>query len=260
MPGLPAGTATPRSLDTTRINLPPELTSFVGREQETAEVKRLLSTARVLTLTGAGGVGKTRLASRVAADLYEEFSDGVWWVDLQRLTDPGLVPQAALSALRIPEPVGQPLIETLVEYLRPRSPLLVLDNCEHLLSACAEFTEVLVRQCPRVRLLTTSREGLGITGEVTFRVPSLSMPDPDNLPPVERLKEYEAVRLFVERAMLNEPRFQITPSNASAVASVCRRLDGIPLAIELAAARVKESRHQPCSTCCRSWWTSPSLS
>lgn len=221
------------------MNLPPELTSFIGRERETAEIKSRLSTARLVTLTGTGGVGKTRLALRVAADLREEFSDGVWWVDLQQLTDPSLLPRATMSALGIPEPVGGPLIEALVAYLRARSSLLVLDNCEHLLPDSAQFAGVLVRDCPQVNILTTSRERLGIDGEVTFRVPSLMIPDLNHMPAFERLKECEAVRLFGERAIMSDAQFRMTEENAKAVALVCQRLDGIPLALELAAARLK---------------------
>jgi predicted ATPase len=193
----------------------------------------------LLTLTGAGGCGKTRLALQVAADLVEEFADGVWLVELAALADPALAPQTVASALGVREEPDRPLIETLVDYLRPKSLLLVLDNCEHLLTACAHLADVLLRSCPELRLLASSREGLGIAGERTYRVPSLSLPEPRHLPPVERLMEYEALRLFVERAVFTQPRFAVTEQNAPAVAQVCSRLDGIPLAIELAATRVR---------------------
>lgn len=237
MPRPRAGSANRRAFELVGTSLPPELTSFVGREHEVADIKKLLVTTRVLTLTGAGGVGKTRLADHVAADVRHEYSDGVCRVDLQRLTDPGLVPRAVMSALRISEPISQPLVEAIVAHLRHRSLLLLLDNCEHLLASCAELTELLVRECSRLRVLATSREGLGIKGEIAFRVPSLSMPDLDHLSSLERLMDYEAVRLFIDRVTSSNQVFRASQSNAKAIATVCVRLDGIPLAIELAAAR-----------------------
>jgi predicted ATPase/class 3 adenylate cyclase len=228
-----------RSLDAHPHNLPIQLTSFIGRAREKAEVKRLLSTTRFLTLTGSGGAGKTRLTLQVAAQLLEGFQDGVWLVELAALTDPSLVPKAVASALGVPEQPGRVLIETLVGSLRGKSVLLILDNCEHLVAACAHLTTALLLACPNLRILATSREALGVTGETTWRVPSLSVPDPQRLPPLDQFVQYEAVRLFIERAMANKPQFAVTSSNAPAVAQVCYRLDGIPLAIELAAARVK---------------------
>ncbi len=220
-------------------NLPIQLTSFIGREQEIAAVKESLSTTRLVTLTGPGGSGKTRLALEVAADLLEHYPDGVWLAQLAPMSEPTLVPKAVASALGIPEQPGRPLTETVVDYLQPRAPLLLLDNCEHLLEACARMADALLQACPNLRILATSREALGIAGELTYRVPSLSLPDLQRLPSPESLTQYEAVRLFVERAALSKPGFQITDSNAVAVAQVAHRLDGIPLAIELAAARVK---------------------
>ncbi|HEV2358477.1 MAG TPA: AAA family ATPase, partial [bacterium] len=220
-------------------NLPPQLTSFVGREQEIAEIKRLLTTTRLLTLTGSGGCGKTRLALQVAAEVLEEFPHGVWLVELGTLSDPSLVPKVAASALGLPEQPGRPLIETLTGALRSKSALCILDNCEHLLVACAQLTDALLRTCPNVRILATSREALGVMGETTLRVPSLSLPDLQHLPPLDRFTEYEAIRLFRDRAVASTPQFTVTSSNAPAVAQVCHRLDGIPLAIELAAARIK---------------------
>jgi predicted ATPase/Tfp pilus assembly protein PilF len=228
-----------RSLDVLPNNLPRQLTSFIGREKEMAEVKRLLSTAFLVTLTGSGGAGKTRLALQVAAAVVEGFPDGVWLAEFAPITDPALVPKAVASALSVPEQPGREVTETLVDVLRSKALLLVLDNCEHLLAACADLAAALLRACPQVRILATSREGLGVPGENLWRVPSLSLPDVHRLPPSEDLILYEAVRLFVDRAVATVAGFAVTNENAPAVAQVCQRLDGIPLAIELAAARVK---------------------
>jgi predicted ATPase len=238
-PALPADFPPLHSLEAFAHNLPRQLTSFIGREREMGEVKEFLATTRLLTLTGSGGCGKTRLALQVAADLLEAYADGVWLVELAALADPTLVPQTVASALGVREQPVRPLTETLVDYLQPKVLLLILDNCEHLLTASAQLANALLRSCPRLRMLASSRQGLGIAGERTYRVPSLSLPQPRPLPPVERLTDYEAVRLFVERAVFTQPSFAITDQNAPAVAQVCERLDGIPLAIELAAARVK---------------------
>ena len=220
-------------------NLPVELSSFIGREREVKEIKGLLlGDYRLLTLTGSGGCGKTRLAMAVASDLVESFEDGVWWVELASLSDPDLVPQAVTQALGVHEVPGRPLSEELVEHLQSTKTLLVLDNCEHLIEACATLVHSLLRTCPALRVLATSREALGLTGERAWLVPPLSLPDPEDLPSVEELGRYEAVRLFVERAQAVTSGFELTPQNAAAVARVCRRLDGLPLAIELAAARV----------------------
>lgn len=226
-----------RTLDNLPNNLPHQLTSFVGRDREVAEIKTLLSGTRLLTLTGAGGSGKTRLALQVVADLLDQYPDGVWLTELASLSVPALLPQAAASVLGVAERPGRPLDETLLEHLRSRSMLLVFDNCEHLLQACASLVDVILRRCPHVRVLATSREGLGIAGELTFRVPSLSLPDPGVSGP-DDLMRYEAARLFVERAKASNVKFRLTEGNVRAVAQVCGRLDGIPLALELAAARV----------------------
>jgi predicted ATPase/class 3 adenylate cyclase len=236
---LPADFPALQSLDLLPNNLPRQLTSFVGREQEIAQVKRGLSTAYLVTLTGTGGAGKTRLALQVAADLLDQFPDGVWLAQLAPLSEPTLVPKAVASALGIPEQPGRPLTETVVAYLRPRAPLLLLDNCEHLLQACANLAHALLQTCPNLRILATSREQLGTTGELTYRVPSLSLPDLTHPPPLEALTQYEAVRLFFDRASAIAPEFIVTSKNARAVTQICRRLEGIPLAIELTAARVK---------------------
>ncbi len=220
-------------------NLPLELTSFIGREQAVARVKRLLADRRLLTLCGPGGCGKTRLALAVAQEMVEGFEDGVWWVELAALSDPKLVPGALASALGVREAPDRSPTEALVEHLKPRKTLLVLDNCEHLVEGCAVLADALLRACPELRILATSREPLRIAGEAIGTVPSLSLPDPERLPPTGELARYEAVRLFVERAGVVDAGFALTERNAPAVARLCRKLDGIPLAIELAAARVR---------------------
>jgi predicted ATPase/class 3 adenylate cyclase len=229
-----------RSLDARPHNLPIQLTNFIGRAREIAEIKRLLGAARLVTLTGSGGAGKTRLALQVAADVVEGYPEGVWLAEFAPIAAPALVPKTVASALNVPEQPTRDMIETLVDALRPKALLLVLDNCEHLLAACGDLAVALLRNCPRVRILATSREGLGVPGESLWRVPSLSMPeDIRHLPPSEELVLYDAVRLFIDRAVAAAPGFIVTNENAPAVAQVCQRLDGIPLAIELAAARVK---------------------
>ncbi len=235
---LPAEFPPLRSLDTFPNNLPRHLTSFVGREREIAEVAGLLGSAALVTLMGAGGAGKTRLAQQVAADLVDAHTDGVWLAELAPLSDASLTAQVIASALGVQEEMRRPLLETLGDFLKTKELLLLLDNCEHLLEACATLADLLLRACPRLRILATSREPLGIAGETVFRVPSLSLPDPEELPPGEQLVQYEAVRLFVDRARAVHPGFAVTDRNAPALAQACHRLDGIPLAIELAAARV----------------------
>ncbi len=236
---LPAEFPPLKSLDTLPNNLPRYLTSFIGREREINEVKRLLSGTCLLTLTGPGGVGKTHLALRLAADVLGAHPEGVWLVELASLKDASLIPQTIATALGVREQPGRSLLTTLTDYLRPKELLLILDNCEHLIAACARLTDSLLRACPKVKVLATSREPLGIAGETVWSVPSLSLPDLRRLPPTEQLAEYEAVRLFTERAKAVLPMFSVTDQNARAVAHVCNRLDGIPLGIELAATRVK---------------------
>jgi predicted ATPase/DNA-binding CsgD family transcriptional regulator len=220
-------------------NLPIRLSSFIGREKELAALRRLLENYRLLTLTGAGGCGKTRLALAAADELVETFEDGVWLVDLAPLSDPSLVPQAVASTLGLREQPGRSLTAALSNYLASKQVLLVLDNCEHLIEACAELVESLLRSCSELWVLTTSREALGIAGEVAWSVPSLSLPDLRRMPNIESLSRYESARLFLDRAEAIKPTFALTEQNAPSVAKICYRLDGIPLAIELAAARTK---------------------
>src|SRR5579871_184846 len=242
-PSLRSGFPALKSLDSLPNNLPRQLSSFIGREKQIEEVKQLLLASPLVTLTGTGGSGKTRLALQVAAESLVEYSDGVWLVELAAVADPSLVVQTAAASLGLREAPGPPLLQTLLDYLNSRTLLLVLDNCEHLLQACAVLAHSILRSCPQLRLLVTSREALKVAGEQVYRVPSLSAPDPDQIPTEEKeiafiVSEYEAPRLFVERARLLKTDFTLTRQNASVVASVCHRLDGIPLAIELAAARV----------------------
>src|SRR5215204_6169601 len=214
-------------------NLPAPRSSFVGREQEIEEAKSELAMTRLLTLTGVGGSGKTRLALEVARDLVEAYPDGVWLVELAPLSEAELVPEAVAEALEVPERPEEPLSDTLTEVLRSRELLLVVDNCEHLLEATARLADSFLDSCPRVRILATSREVLGVEGEVRWSVPQLSAPDPQRLPTVEELESSESARLFLARARNRDPSFAFTPGSAQAVAKVCGKLEGIPLAIEL---------------------------
>jgi predicted ATPase/DNA-binding SARP family transcriptional activator/DNA-binding CsgD family transcriptional regulator len=224
---------------TKKHNLPNLHSSFVGRERELMEVKRVLAMTGLLTLTGTGGVGKTRLALEVARDLVGVYPDGVWLVELAPLSDPALVPQAVASALGVREQPGRSMTETLSTHLESRQLLLVLDNCEHLIDACARLVDALLGSCERLRILATSREALGVAGEVSQPVRPLAVPaDAVRSASVEDLVRCEAIRLFQDRASSKQPGFSLEPQNARAVAEICRNLDGIPLAIELAAARV----------------------
>lgn len=235
----PAG---PIPVYTPRHNLPASLTSFIGRGPELKELRHFLTTKtkplRLLTLLRAGGVGKSRLMLEVAAGLVDQFEGGVWLVELASLTDSARLAQVVCVRLGLTEQALRPFQETLIDYLQGKELLLLLDNCEHLIEACAFLVEYLLKDCPRLKILTTSREILGIRGELHFRVPSLALPGPGKLTPVEPLKQCESVRLFLDRAQLERSNFNLDSQNAPAVVQICQRLDGIPLAIELAAARL----------------------
>ena len=218
-------------------NLPAARTSFVGRRHEMLEVKRALAMTRLLTLTGAGGSGKTRLALEVGKDLLGAYPDGVWLVELAGLSEGTLVPPAVAGVLGVQERAGQSLTDTIGEVLRWKRMLLVLDNCEHLVEAAASLVDALLDSCQELRILATSREALGVAGEIRWTVPALSVPGPGSPSAVEDLEGYESARLFAERASERRPGFALHSGNAVAVAEICRKLDGIPLAIELAAAR-----------------------
>jgi predicted ATPase/DNA-binding CsgD family transcriptional regulator len=239
--GRPEGVSPPRVLS----DLPAALTSFIGRRQELTEIERLLGTTRLLTLIGAGGAGKTRLARRMAEEVAHRYADGVWLVDLAPLADTRLVTKAVASALGVQEQARRSLVDTLVDTLRGRELLILLDNCEHLVQACAELTEALLGACPRIGVLATSRQALRIAGETVYRVPSLQLPALTDAISATRVSNTEAVQLFVDRAQAVRPGFVLNNLNAVAVVQVCRRLDGIPLALELAAARLSAlSVHQ----------------
>jgi predicted ATPase/DNA-binding SARP family transcriptional activator len=225
-------------------HLPQLLTTFIGREQELAEVQRLLSHARLLTLIGAGGCGKTRLALQAAKNAADAFSDGVWAVELAPLGEPARVPQVLALALGVQEASGQPLTETLSNYLKFKHLLLVLDNCEHLRTAIAQLAQALLLAAPRLTILATSREPLSLAGEITYLVPSLSLPEPQaqsvsGLELLSELQRYDAPALFIERSKAVSSNFSVSQQNAAAIVHVCRRLDGVPLALELAAARTR---------------------
>jgi predicted ATPase/class 3 adenylate cyclase len=239
IPGLPVDFPPLKTLDFYRHNLQVQLTSFIGREKEVDEIKQFILTHRLVTLTGVGGTGKTRLSLQVAADLVDQFRDGVWFVELASISDPDLIAQTIVSCLGIPEQPGSTILQLLLDYVRTKKLLLVLDNCEHLIEASAQLVDTLLSNAPSIKIIATSREALGVSGEVIWHVPSLSLPDVKQMPTIEQLAQYEAVQLFIERASLVQPHFLVTNANAPAVAQICFRLDGIPLAIELAAARIK---------------------
>jgi predicted ATPase len=226
-----------RSLEATPNNLPQQVTSFIGRERELNDAKGLLERTRLLTLLGMGGLGKTRLSLQIAADVLERFRDGVWFVDLAPINDPSLVASAAAQVLGVHEEPGKPLTQTLCAFVRDHKALFILDNCEHLVSACAALANALLRSASGVSVVATSREALHIPGEQTYAVHPLAIPD--RKAGIDTLMRSEAVQLFVERAQLQKPEFTLTDRNAPAVAELCSRLEGIPLALELAAARLR---------------------
>ena len=221
---------------------PRHLTTFVGRRQELAQIQERLKESRLLMLAGPGGCGKTRLAVELANRIADQFPDGAWTVELASVAEPSLVPYAVAAALGVQEQPGQPLTSLVTKYLRSKDALLVLDNCEHLLEPAAELSENILRSCPLVRILATSREPMNLEGEVTWRVPGMSLPDLRMAKRDQRIKDSDAVVLFVDRARLADPGFSLSGTNAPIVAQICLRLDGIPLAIELAATRVKVLR------------------
>ena len=237
--GLPSEFPPLKTLDFYRHNLSIQLTSFIGREKEIAEIEHALTEHRLVTLTGSGGTGKTRLSLQVAANLLDHFPDGVWFVELAPLTNPDLIPQTIHSTIGIQEQPGKTPLQLLEEYLHERKTLVVLDNCEHLIEASAKVANTLLNAAPSLKVLASSREALGVKGELSYPVPSLSLPDPKHLPAIEQLSQYEAVRLFIDRALLVAPHFVVDKDNAPFIAQICYRLDGIPLAIELAAARIR---------------------
>ncbi len=228
-PGVPSG-------DKPLTNLPVFLTTFIGREKEQAQIIRLISKYRMLTLTGPGGIGKTRLSVKVTEQLLADYENGVWLVELAPLSAAEFLPQTVAALFGLAEQSDIPATEMLVNFLRAKTILLILDNCEHLLNSCALLADTLLKNCPNLKILATSREALGIMGEVTFRVPSLQLLDGPQA--IEKTRRYESIRLFEERCQLVQPDFKLTMENVASVAQICKRLDGIPLAIELAAGRV----------------------
>ncbi len=234
-PDLPSHFPPLTSLNSLPNNLPLQLTSFIGRQREMKESKKLLASTRLMTLIGPGGTGKTRLSLQVAAEQLPQFKDGVWLIELAPLADPSFIVSTIASVLGLREVPGLPLFNILIDYLRAKSALLIFDNCEHLIEASAQAADQILRSCSQVKVIASSREALGVDGETVYRVPSLSLPDASS----DALMGFESTRLFIERATKAEPRFHLTDHNASAIAQICYRLDGIPLAIELAAARVK---------------------
>lgn len=228
-----------RSLEATPNNLTQQLNSFIGRERELAEIKQMLTSNRLVTLLGMGGIGKSRLSMQLAADVLDDFPDGVWFVELAAVTDPGSVPQAVASVLGVKEEAGRPVVDALTKYVRDLQLLIILDNCEQVVHGCADLAKRLLQAGSRVKVLTSSRDYLQVAGETTYHVPTLSVPDPTKKIDVDSLTQHEAVRLFVDRAAASRHGFGLTEQNAASVVDICHRLDGIPLALELAAARVR---------------------
>ncbi|MBS1519214.1 MAG: tetratricopeptide repeat protein [Bacteroidetes bacterium] len=227
------------TLDVRPNNLPQQLTGFIGREEEITDIKKLLSEARMLSILGSGGTGKTRISLQAAAELIDDFENGVWVTVLAPITEPALIPSAIVRSLGASGQAGEDSETTLLNYLKDKELLLILDNCEHLIEACAQTAETILKKSKRVKIIATSREALKIDGEILYRLSSLSVPDPKKKISLIELSKYEAVRLFIERALSVNSEFRINPDNAEYIAEICRNLDGIPLAIELAAARTK---------------------
>ena len=238
-PDLPSDFLHLRTLDAHPNNLPTQLTSFVGREKELTDVKKLLQDTHLLTLIGPGGTGKTRLSVQAASEMLDQYPDGIWFVELAPISDALLVPRSTAIAIGLREEPQRQVMDVLCDYVHGKKLLLVLDNCEHLVDACARMADKILHTAPNTRILASSREALGIGGEVTYRVPALGLPDVNHLPPFESLSQYGAVKLFIDRATNAVPTFTVTNENAPALAQICDRLDGIPLAIELAAAKIR---------------------
>ena len=219
-------------------NLPVHLTTFIGRERERDEICRLIAQNRLVTLIGVGGIGKTRLSLQTGQHLLNHYPNGVWFIPLESLADEEFVPQTVASFLGIVESPDQAIVETLVNTLRSQTMLLILDNCEHLLEACAQLVEILLKTCPNIKIIATSREVLHLEGEAFYQVPTLAVPKHRDIQSMDELAKYESIKLFAERAALVVSSFEITKENVGTIVKICNRLDGIPLAIELAAARV----------------------
>ncbi len=228
-----------KTLDARPNNLPVQLSGFIGRADEIKHAKELLKNNRLLTLTGAGGLGKTRFSLQVASDLIDDFANGVWFVELAAVSDPVFLPITIINDLRLKEEQKKTPEETLADHLKDKEILIILDNCEQIIESCAKLTENLLLTCPKLKVIATSREALNCIGEQTYRIPPLTLPDPDHKYTPEQLTQYESVRLFIERALAVNPNFRVTNENSTALAEVCLRLDGIPLAVELAATRTK---------------------
>ncbi len=220
-------------------NLPISTTSFIGREKEMKEVRDLFQKSRLVTLTGAGGCGKTRLAREIALTLVKEYKDGVWFVDLAPVTDPNFVAKAITGVLSIKEAPNKPIIDTLIENIKDKSLLILLDNCEHLIQVCAEIADKLLQSVKGIRILATSREALNVSGEVVWGIPLLTFPDSVSKKDIDEVQRYEAIKLFIDRAGAGKPGFTLNPQNLSALVGICQSVSGIPLAIELAATRIR---------------------
>ncbi|GIL05110.1 MAG: hypothetical protein BroJett031_16300 [Betaproteobacteria bacterium] len=238
-PGLRAEFPALRSLEATPNNLAQQLNSFVGRSRELADVRRLLAANRLVTLLGMGGIGKSRLSVQLGAEVLDDYPDGVWLIELAPLADAQLVPQSVASVLGVKEEAGGTVLDALLKFARDRTLLIILDNCEHLVHACADVAKRLLQAGPKVKILATSRDALQIAGETVFQLAPLAAPDPRAQAAAEALAQSDAVRLFVDRAGAAQPAFRLTANNARTVAAICHQLDGIPLALELAAARMR---------------------
>jgi len=235
---LPAEFPPLKTQKTINHNLPLNLTSFIGRDKEINEVKAAIENTRLLTLIGPGGTGKTRLSIQVGNEFITTMPHGVWMVELAPISDPALIPQTVAMVFGLRESPGLPIAEQINDYLRAKQLLLILDNCEHLVEGSADFANGILKGCPQIKILASSREALGVPNESTYRVPSLGLPDKKDIS-LDKVSKFESVQLFTERAKAANPNFELNTKNASAIAQICRRLDGIPLALELAAARAK---------------------